>query len=161
MKKSLFFISILLFLIPLIYGANELVGPISQEDILENFPDWQEKAASYFPKAECIEKLKSINYEIKIEIFLGTWCPDSREHVSSYFKIMQIADNPLLVTSYIGIPKEKEAREPYIQGKDIVKVPTFIVFINDEEIGRIIEHPKKSVEEDLVDIIESKKGEKR
>lgn len=158
MKKKLARAFLFFFLISPIYGINDLVGPLSKEDILENFPDWQEEVASYFPQSEIIAKLKSIGYEIKIEIFLGTWCPDSKQHVSAYFKIMEMADNPLLVSSYIGIPKEKEAREPYIQGKNIVKVPTFIVFINDEERGRIIEHPKKSVEEDLVDIIESEKS---
>jgi len=158
MKKSFFYIITFFFLISSIYGIDELVGRLSQEDILENLPNWQGEVASYFPKPEIIEKLKSIDYEIKIEIFLGTWCPDCKQHVSAYFKIMEMTYNPLLVTSYIGIPRDIEAREPYIQGKNIVRVPTFIVFINDEEIGRIIEHPKKTVEEDLADIIESEKN---
>ena len=158
MKKSLLFVPLFLFLILPIYGRNELVGPLSKEDILENFPDWQGEVASYLPKAEIISRLNSIDYEIKIEVFLGIWCPDSKQHVSAYIKIMEMAENPFIRTLYIGIPKEKDARQPYIQGKDIVKVPTFIVYINDEERGRIIEHPKKSVEEDLVDIIEIKKS---
>lgn len=158
MKKSLLFVPLFLFLILPIYGRNELVGPLSQEDILENFPDWQGEAASYLPKTEIISRLNSIDYEIKIEVFLGTWCSDSKQHVSAYFKIMEMAENPFIITSYIGIPKEKGARQPYIQGKDIVSVPTFIVYIDDEERGRIIEHPKKTVEEDLLDIIENRKS---
>lgn len=141
-----------------ISGKNDLVGSLTQEDILESFPDWIEVMASYNPQAEAIEKLKAIDYVIKVEVILGTWCPDSKEHVSAFFKIMELADNPLLFSSYIGIPKEKEAREPYIQGKNIQRVPTFVVSINDEEVGRIIEHPEKSVEEDLVKIIERKKS---
>lgn len=158
MNKMLLFFVIFAFFIStlLIYAKTDLVGPISKEDILENFPAWKEKAASYFPQQEIIEKLKSINYTIKIEIFLGTWCPDSKEHVSAYFKIMELTDNPLITTSYIGISKEKEARQPYIQGKNIIKVPTFIVYIDHEEKGRIIEHPSQSLEEDLLDIIEGK-----
>ena len=140
-----------------IYGGNDLVGTVTQGDILESFPEWREVMASYTPQEEAIEKLKFINFTVKIEIILGTWCPDSKEHVSAYFKIIEFVQNPFIVSSYIGIPKNKEEREPYIQGKNIQRVPTFIVSLDDEEIGRIIEHPEKSVEEDLVEIIESKR----
>ncbi len=135
-------------------GRNDLVGYLSKDEILQSFPDWQEEVASYFPKAEAVDRLRTLDYEINIEIVLGTWCQDSKQHVSAYFKIMEMVDNPLLVSSYLGIPKEKEDRQPYIQGKNIVKVPTFIVSINAEEKGRIIEHPTELLEEDLINIIE-------
>ncbi len=155
MKKSLILcVFIFIFLIFSLTHVKDLVGPLSQEQILENFPDWEEEAASYSPKTEMIDRLKAIDYVVKIEIILGTWCPDSKQHVSAFFKIMEMADNPLLVSSYLGIPKNKEDRQSYIQEKNIVRIPTFIISINDEERGRIIEHPKKSVEEDLIEIIE-------
>jgi hypothetical protein len=154
MKKAIFpFFCIIFFFSIYTYGTLELLGSLSKEEILENFPDWQEKVASYVPNMEVIEKLQSIQYPIEIEIFLGTWCPDTKRNVSAYFQIMDMVDNPLFTTTYIGIPKDKESREPYIEGKNIVKVPTFIILINDEEKGRIIENPVKSVEEDLLDII--------
>jgi len=136
-----------------VYGKLELLGPLSKEEILENFPDWQVEVASYVPDPEVIEKLQSIPSEIKIEIFLGTWCPDTKRNVSAYFKIMDMLDNPFIMTTYIGIPRNNDSRKPFIEGKNIMKVPTFIILINDEEKGRIIENPTKSVEEDVLDII--------
>jgi len=136
-----------------VYGGLELVGPLSKEDILQNFPDWEVEVASYVPNQEMIEKLKSIQSEIKIEIFLGTWCSDTKSNVSAYFKIMDMVDNPLFMTTYVGIPKDKDSRKPFIEGKNITNVPTFIIFMNNQEKGRIIENPIKSVEEDLLDII--------
>ncbi len=68
---------------------------------------------------------------------------------------MEMVDNPLITSSYIGLPKDKEARRPYIEDKNIIKVPTFIVLVNNQEQGRIIEHPAKSLEEDLIRIIEN------
>jgi hypothetical protein len=62
-------------------------------------------------------------------------------------------DNPLISTTYIGIPRDKQARQEFIQGKNIEKLPTFIVTLDNQEKGRIIETPVKSVEEDLFDII--------
>ncbi len=154
MKKIiLLYLCFILFLPFAVYGTLELLGPLSKEEILENFPDWQEIVASYVPNMEVVAELQSIQYPIEIEIFLGTWCPDTKRNVSAYFQIMDMVDNPLFTTTYIGVPKDKDARKPYIEGKNIVKVPTFIVLINDEEKGRIIENPIKSVEEDLLDII--------
>ena len=144
---------IIFFLSISVYGALELLGPLSKEEILENFPDWQMEVASYVPDQEVIEKLQSIPSEIKIEIFLGTWCPDTKRNVSAYFKIMDMVDNPLFMISYIGLPRDNDSRKPFIEGKNIIKVPTFIIIIDNQEKGRIIENPTKSVEEDVLDII--------
>ncbi len=154
MKKIIVpFLCFILLLSISVYGTLELLGPLSKEEILENFPDWQVEVSSYFPNQEVIEKLQAVPSEIKIEIFLGTWCSDTKRNVSAYFKIMDMVDNPLIMTNYIGIPKEDDSRKPFIEGKNIVKVPTFIVYVDDQEKGRIIEDPIKSVEEDLLDII--------
>ncbi len=154
MKKIILtFLCFILLSFISVYGELELLGPLSKEEILENFPDWQEEVASYVPDQEVIEKLQSIPSEIKIEIFLGTWCSDTKRNVSAYFKIMDMVDNPLIMTSYIGIPREDDSRKPFIEGKNIIKVPTFIIIIDNQEKGRIIENPTKSVEEDVLDII--------
>ncbi|NIM89537.1 MAG: hypothetical protein GTO17_01155 [Candidatus Aminicenantes bacterium] len=136
-----------------LFSEKDLTGPLSKEDILQNIPDWQEMVASYIPDTAILEKIKAIHKDIQVEIFLGTWCPDCKEHVSAYFKIMEMADNPHISTSYVGIPREKEARKEFIQGKNILRIPTFIIYFKNQEIGRIIETPAKSVEEDLIDII--------
>jgi thiol-disulfide isomerase/thioredoxin len=93
-----------------------------------------------------------------VEIFLGTWCPDCRQHVSAYLKIMDMVRNPMFRTTYTGVPRDREARGPYIEGKNIERLPTFIVLLRDQEIGRIIETPSKSVEEDLWEMLGPKLG---
>ncbi|MFC2169456.1 hypothetical protein ACFLRM_02670 [Acidobacteriota bacterium] len=156
MRKGFWVIFCLFFFLAIsVFATTELLGNLTKEEIIENFPDWQEEAAIYTPKSSSIEKLKSIDRIINIEIFLGTWCPDSKEHSSSYFKITESVDNPFFISDFIGIPRDNESRQPYIQGKNIIKVPTFIVIIDGQEIGRIIEHPEESIEEDLINIISS------
>jgi hypothetical protein len=149
-----FFVILFLFLSLHLIAEKELTGPLSKEEILKNNPEWQELVASYHPKPEIIEKIKAIHREIQVEVFMGCWCPDCTQHVSAYFKITEMADNPYIYTSYIGIPREREARTEFIQGKNIVRIPTFIIYFQGQEIGRIIETPSKSVEEDLIDILE-------
>ena len=130
-----------------------MLGPLSREAILDGRPDWRAVAAAYQPKPDCVEKLRALAREVRIEIYFGTWCSDSKAHVSEYFKIMEMADNPLVQTACIGVPEDKAKRAAYTQGKDIVKLPTFLVFVDGREAGRIVETPEKSVEEDLVRIL--------
>ena len=151
-----FFVILFLFSSLNSRGEKDLTGPLSREEILKNNPEWQELVASYHPKPEIIEKIKAVCKEIRIEVFMGCWCPDCTQHVSAYFKIMEMADNPYISTSYIGIPREREARKEFIQGKNIVRIPTFIIYFQNQEIGRIIETPAQSVEDDLINIIERK-----
>jgi hypothetical protein len=148
-----FFILLVSSMIPLC-GQTEFAGPVTKEAILQKCPDWQPIAAAYNPKPEFIERLRSLTREIRIEVFLGAWCSDSKTHVGEYFKILEMADSPLIQTSYIAIPEDKTKRAAQYQGRDILKIPTLIVFVDGLEKGRIVEVPVKSVEEDLGAIIE-------
>jgi len=157
MRKKILGLAFAIFLLgKLLPGQVELLGEITSEEILRHLPEWQAVVESYSPNLEIISGLQALNEEIQIEIFLGTWCPDSKQHVSAYFKIMAMAQNPLIRTTYIGIPRNKDDRQKYVQGKDIQRIPTFIVTIRGQEAGRIIETPQTSVEEDLWKIIQGK-----
>jgi hypothetical protein len=137
-------------------GQIGLQGELTQDEILNNLPDWRTVAESYSPNLEFISRLQAFSEEIQIEVFLGTWCPDSKQNVSAYFKIMDMVQSPLIRTTYIGLPQKKEDRAKYIQGKDIQRIPTFIVIFRGQEAGRVIETPRTSVEEDLWTIIQGK-----
>ncbi len=52
-----------------------------------------------------------------------------------------------------GVDRAKEAK--YIEHKlyRVEKVPTIIVLKDNTEVGRIVENTKKSIEEDLMEII--------
>ena len=155
MKKSVCcFFSLWLFSILGFTRQTEMLGPLTKEAILKSVPDWEGVAAAYQPKTDCLQKLKTLQQPVRIEIYLGTWCSDSKSHVSAYFKILDMADNPLIQTAYIGIPRDKESRSKYLPpAKTIEKLPTFLVYKDGKELGRIIETPVKSVEEDLLAIL--------
>jgi hypothetical protein len=153
-KKALFLFFGLAFITAIhLKGQVEMQGPVNQEEIYQNCPEWKAVADSYSPQATAIDWLKSFRQETRVEIYFGTWCSDSKSHVSEYFKIMELVANPFFITLQTGLPQDKQARQAYIGGKDVTKLPTFIVIVNGQEKGRIIEIPKKSVEEDLVDIL--------
>jgi len=131
----------------------EIVGSLTPEVILEKIPEWKSFVDGYSPRLDVISRLQEVPEVVRVEIYLGAWCPDCRQHVSAYLKIMDMVRNPMIRTTYTGLPRDRAARGPYTEGKNIERIPTFIVFLRDQEIGRIIETPALSVEEDLWNIL--------
>jgi thiol-disulfide isomerase/thioredoxin len=139
-------------------GQVVLVGALTPEAILEKVPEWKPYVEAYSPRLDIISRLQAVPEEVRVEIFLGTWCPDCRQHISAYIKIMDMVQNPLIRTTYTGVPRDREARGPYTEGRDIKRLPTFILFFRGEEIGRIVETPRSSVEEDFWGILAPRLG---
>ena len=97
--------------------------------------------------------LESHAQDIEITIVLGTWCHDSHEQVPRFYRILDRIDyDPQLVT-LIGVDRKKEGGELDLSGMDIQRVPTFIFYKDGKELGRIIETPVNSLEEDMMHII--------
>jgi thiol-disulfide isomerase/thioredoxin len=136
----------------------ELVGPLTREQILAGLPEWKAMLEAYAPDLDTIGRLRAVSEQVEIEIFLGTWCPDCRRHVSAFLKVIDMVENPMIRATYTGIPRAPEDRPKYIAGKDIERVPTFIIRFRGQEIGRIIETPQRSVEADLWEVLQKKTG---
>jgi len=139
-------------------SQSELVGPLTREDLLEKLPEWKPYIQAYSPDLEVVGRLQNMHEEVQVEIFLGTWCPDCRQHVSAWLKLTDMVRNPLLKTTFTGIPRQRDLRQEFIEGRNVERVPTFIVHFRGREIGRIIETPKVSVEADLWQILAPELG---
>lgn len=92
-----------------------------------------------------------------IEIFLGSWCGDSKREVPRMMKILKAASFDTVRVKLIFVDnstktyKQSPQHEEY--GKNIHHVPTFIIYENKKELGRIVENPVVSLEKDLLGII--------
>ncbi len=136
------------------FPPADLTGPVSRSQILSALADWEAVMSLYQPKPEAVETLKKTGDPVLIETYFGSWCSDSKAHVPALFKVLDMVDNPLLQVSFIAIPRDKAERSRFIpEGRAIDKLPTFIVFLNGREIGRIVETPAHSVEEDLAALL--------
>jgi len=62
---------------------------------------------------------------------------------------------PVSKISFIGVDNAKLSLVGEYDSLDIQRVPTFIIYKNNIESGRIIETPKTSLEQDLVNILTS------
>jgi thiol-disulfide isomerase/thioredoxin len=126
-------------------------------DQLTHYPysTWYIKSFDdYAPKTDPINKLLGINKkDITIKIVMGTWCPDSRREVPRFMRIMDAWQFPVEKITLIGVDDAKLSPVGEYIKLDIKRVPTFIIYINNIEAGRIIENPVTSLEQDMVNIL--------
>lgn len=133
-----------------------LVGKIERKDIqTSEFPWFERNYKSYSLPAEFINELKNnINNEISCKVFFGSWCGDSKREVPKFFKLTDSIG--FANVEYYGLDRSKKSPSGAESAFNVQRVPTFIFFKNDKEIGRIIENPVKSLHEDFLDIIKPK-----
>jgi thiol-disulfide isomerase/thioredoxin len=126
-------------------------------DQLTHYPysTWYVKGIDdYQIKTEALNKLLEINKDdLSIKIIMGVWCPDSRREVPRFMRVMDAWHFPVEKLIFIGVDDAKQSPVGEFTSLDIQRVPTFILYKNNIEAGRIIENPKTSLEQDLVDIL--------
>jgi len=118
---------------------------------------WDDYSASdYTPSSEYISKILTANQDRNISfiIFTASWCPDSKSETPKIYKLFNALNTPLTSSRLFGVDRDKiEPTKTYLT-YDLLKVPTLIVIEDGEEIGRIVEYPIKTWEEDLLKILE-------
>ena len=89
-----------------------------------------------------------------IKTVLGTWCSDSRKEVPRFIKILDFIGFPEDKNLFVNVDRDMKGLRNEVENLNIEFVPTFIIFEDGKEIGRIVETPEESLEADLISIIE-------
>ncbi len=144
-------------------GGPILLGEVSRRDIMILDPGWTEPYTEYEPDRQALARLRTIEAPVEVICVLGTWCADSAREVPRFWKILDALDNPHLSFRMYAVGRaddEAAARAlqelgyPDLRAEyDVELVPTFVFRQYDEELGRIIETPEISLEEDTVRIL--------
>ncbi len=127
-----------------------------------SYKNWYQSGYdAYTPDSLVMPQLKGLLKGKQIEIFLGTWCGDSRREVPRMMKILEQAGVDQRQIRLIFVSNEsnsyKQSPQHEEAGKNILRVPTLIVYEEEKEIGRIIEYPVVSLEKDLLSILRREK----
>jgi hypothetical protein len=112
--------------------------------------------SSYEPGIDILNQLPPFLKDIKITVVMGTWCGDSKEHVPHFYKILDLLKFDFNKLTLICVDRSKTAPETELQQLKIERVPTFIFYRKNIEIGRIVETPEASLEKDMLRITSGK-----
>jgi len=126
-------------------------GSIEIAELFSEYPIFKMGYDNYmFPE------LRALKYEdINIIVFFGTWCHDSKRELPKALKIFNEIgiNNENIELIAVGLDK----KEPLGRATklNLMYTPTIIFFRESKEIGRIIEKPIRSLEEDIESILSS------
>lgn len=143
------------------YGNPMLWGKCSPASFQQKpFNEWyQQQFSSYTADSVLCSSLKM--NAVKVDIFMGTWCGDSKREVPRMLKVFNYCgitgDRLSLFTVNNSDSAYKQTLGNEAAKENIFRVPTFI-FYNEEgkELGRIIESPVQTLEKDMEAIINGK-----
>ena len=111
---------------------------------------------TYNVNEEALKILTPLLKGVKVTIFMGTWCGDSKRETPRFYKIADAAGLKDKNITLITMSRSKDTPENYEKGLNITNVPTFIFYKNGKEINRIVEYPMESLEKDMIAILSGK-----
>ncbi len=137
-------------------GDTHLCGTISIQDLQSgDYKKWFDKNYDALEMDGKSTKWKKGLKKTQVDIYLGTWCGDSRRWVPKFVKLWDELGLDREQLNFIALyngEKSKQGPNGEEKGKNIHRVPTFIFKSNDVEYARIVEHPRTDLLTDVAQI---------
>ena len=135
--------------------SGPIIGEIQWSDLRkEPHASWFEPMLkSYEPEAAAMEIIRDHIGAYQIKAYMGTWCADSKREIPKLYKILELSDYEMDKLEIIGVTRNKTLPDDSQKAFDVQYVPTIIFLKDGEEVGRFVEYPQESFEEDIAKIV--------
>lgn len=139
-------------------GDTHLCGefPVSYLEHDSLYSIWYHKNYSEFKLPEKRLKIKSKLKNTRVDIYLGTWCGDSKKWVPRFVKLwdeLGLKRSRLrFIALYNDEARYKTSPDGAEKGQQVHRVPMFIFKSKDVEYARIVEFPKNDLVTDVAQI---------
>ncbi len=110
--------------------------------------------ARYVPDQQYVDRLRTMKDSVRITVVYGTWCSDSKRELPRFFRIMDTIGFPPDRIVLIAVDRTMDLPPGIKKEHGITAVPTFLLSFKGMEVGRIVELPKTTLEQDLVEWLE-------
>jgi len=134
---------------------NILVGHARKVDLdqAKQFPWYYYGKRAYQVNDSVCTILKPLTDSLSVLIVAGTWCGDTQIELPKAIKLLEKLNiNDSLVEIQL---QNRKKQNPFFNARalQVKAIPCFIFYKQGKEIGRMIEHPEKSFEIDLLSIL--------
>lgn len=127
-----------------------LVGDLQRSQLTESFLHTYPEEPIGEP---FIEMIRQARPGVRVLVFMGTWCSDSKREVPRFLRIADGSGMTSADFDLYGLDRKKKSPGG-LEGKySIERVPTFIFLRGGKEIGRIVETPRTTLEGDILSIL--------
>ena len=139
-------------------GGMMLLGTINRKGLnTEPYADWfSTSQKEHTLDSTAIDKLKPLLADIKITVFMGTWCEDSQREVPALYKILDATDYNYDRLELVAVSHDKDTPNGLEKGHNIEYVPTIIFIRDGDTLNRIVEYAHGTLEQDMLTILEGK-----
>lgn len=127
----------------------DFFGTVERQAILEHNADWSKAFEGASVDEDAASALAAVEPGARVAVYLGVWCPDCMREVPRFWRALDAAGEVPFEVEYVGLDRHFSAGDVSIEGLDIEAIPTFIVYRDDEEVGRVVERSENSIESDL------------
>ena len=116
---------------------ESLTGPQGPEDLISYDPSYGRLADRYEPNDMLLESLRKSKEPVRVQVFFNSKCGACKQMVPRIIKVDRALADDEVTFQYYGLPDGFEG-DPIIEEKDVHGVPTGIVYVDGEEVGRIV-----------------------
>lgn len=136
-------------------GGEMLLGRIDREGLeQEPFGTWfSENYEAHVMDTLTVEKIDTLLSEVKIKIYLGSWCEDSQREVPALYKILDHLDFDYSKMELIAMTHDKDTPQNFEEDMNIEYIPSIIFYKDGIEMDRIVEYTQITLEKDMETIL--------
>lgn len=129
-----------------------LVGLVNKQQIFDADARWQPAYERAVIDPESVRALSAAPAGARVDVFLGTWCGDSVREVGRLLRYIDAMGAVPFELRLIAVDRSKSA-PGFSEGMGLRYVPTFVVYREGREVGRIIESPPTEIGHDLAALL--------
>ncbi len=134
-----------------------LTGLVSREAVESFNAVWKElRARDYAPEPAAVAAIRSHVKDTEVFAVVATWCPDTRRDLPRFFKIADQARWSMKKVKLLAVDRTKKDPGGLTEKWKVTRVPTFIFIRGGQEIGRVVERPATTLEQDIATIVARK-----
>ncbi|MGB1262633.1 MAG: thioredoxin family protein [Cognaticolwellia sp.] len=123
------------------------IGEISQQQLMASHKVFSQGYQAFQLSPDEMAEMKRWPSDLHVEVYFGTWCHDSQREVPKFLKML--TEKPSLSHRLIALDYQKSEPNGSAKSHDIKFTPTFVIYQNNQEIGRVIERPTVSIAADI------------
>lgn len=112
-----------------------LLGRQSYEVLEERHPRYGEKARAYGLEKAAVQSMAIPRGEVRVRVYFASWSPICERLVPKVLRLEQELKGRVRF-EYYGLPKPL-SDDPVVARESVLSVPTVVVYVDDEEIGRL------------------------
>lgn len=119
---------------------EHLVGETQAKTVLSQYSAFQAEYQDYQPSEKELAQMAVLSGK-ELLVMFGTWCHDSQREVPRLMKLLDKSQVELANITWLAVDTQKQDPQGIAKQNRLKYTPTFVLFDNGTETGRVIERP--------------------